>query len=72
MFAVFLVVLGGPGPPGGSPETPGMLFQPKAPMGLGPIDDPPILVAIRDILIFMFFWGLVGDCLWVVVSLTPT
>ena len=55
MFAVFLVVLGGPGPPGGSPETPGMLFQPKAPTGLGPIDDPPNLVAIRDILTFMFF-----------------
>jgi hypothetical protein len=30
-----------------------MLFPPKAPMGLGQVDDPPILAPIRDML---FFW----------------
>ena len=53
MFVLFLVVVfGGPGPPAGPPGPPGMLFPPKAPMGLDQIDDPPLLALIRDILIF--------------------
>ena len=49
IFNVFLVVLEGPGPPAGPPGPPGMIFPPKAPMGLGQIDDPPVLAPIPDI-----------------------
>ena len=49
-----LVVLGGLGSPADSPGPPGMLFLPKAPMGLGQIDDPPNIVSIRDIFTFSF------------------
>ena len=52
-FYLFSCGFGGPGPPAGPPGTPGTLFPPKAPMGLGQIDDPLILAPIRDILIFI-------------------
>ncbi len=54
-FYVFLVVLGGLGPPAGPAGPPGMLFPPRVPMGLGQIDDPPLLAPIRDISIFICF-----------------
>ncbi len=43
LFVFLFVVSGGPGPPPASPtRSPGMLFPPKAPMGLRPLHDPPI------------------------------
>ncbi len=51
-FEFGLVVFGDPAPPAGPPGPPGMRFPPKAPMGLGQIDDPQILAPIRNIRFF--------------------